>query len=66
MVLAPAFGVALWHGGFTCSGQLAFAAIAIAGVAWFRPRPRLLDIALVGGLAAAALANLASLAWNRG
>jgi len=66
VVLAPAFGVALWHGGFTCSGQLAFAAIAIAGVAWFRPRPRLLDIALVGGLAAAALANLASLAWNRG
>jgi O-antigen ligase len=66
VVVAPAFGVALWHGGFTRSGQLAFAAIAIAGAAWFRPRPQVLDIALVGGLAAVALANLASLAWHRG
>ncbi len=40
VVIAPAFGVALWHGGFTRGGQLAIAAIAVAGVAWFRPRPR--------------------------
>ena len=66
VVIAPAFGVALWHGGFTRGGQLAFAAIAFAGVAWFRPRPQAVDVALVGGLAAVALANLASLAWNRG
>jgi O-antigen ligase len=68
VVIAPAFGVALWHGGFTRGGQLAFAAIAVAGVAWFRPRPRpqAVAVALVGGLAAAAQANLASLAWNRG
>jgi O-antigen ligase len=65
VVIAPAFGVALWHGGFTRDGQLAFAAIAVAGVAWFRPRPQAVDVALVGGLAAAALANLASLAWHR-
>ena len=66
VVIAPAFGVALWHGGFTRGGQLAFAAIAVAGVAWFRPRPQAVDVALVGGLAAVALANLASLAWNHG
>jgi O-antigen ligase len=66
VVIAPAFGVALWHGGFTRGGQLAIAAIAVAGVVWFRPRPQALDVALVGGLAAVALANLASLAWNRG
>jgi len=66
VVIAPAFGVALWHGGFTRGGQLAIAAIAVAGVAWFRLRPQAVDIALVGGLAAVALANLASLAWNRG
>ena len=66
VVIAPAFGVALWHGGFTRGGQLAFAAIAVAGAAWFRPRPQAVDVALVGGLAAVALANLASLAWNRG
>ena len=66
VVIAPAFGVALWHGGFTRGGQLAFAAIAFAGAAWFRPRPQAVDVALVGGLAAVALANLASLAWNRG
>src|SRR6478672_8118807 len=66
VVIAPAFGVALWHGGFTRGGQLAFAAIALAGAAWFRPRPQAVDVALVGGLAAVALANLASLAWNRG
>src|SRR6478672_1540153 len=63
VVIAPAFGVALWHGGFTRGGRLAFAAIAIAGVAWFRPRPRAVDVALVGGLTAA---NLASLAWHHG
>jgi len=66
VVIAPAFGVALWHGGFTRGGRLAFAAIAIAGVAWFRPRPQAVDVALVGGLTAAALANLASLAWHHG
>src|SRR6476661_2324384 len=66
VVIAPAFGVALWHGGFTRGGQLAIAAIAVAGVAWFRPRPKAVDVALVGGLAAVALANLASLGWNRG
>ena len=66
VVIAPAFGVALWHGGFTRGGQLAFAAIAVAGVAWFRPRPQAMDVALVGGLTAAALANLASLAWHQG
>lgn len=66
VVVAAAFGVALWHGGFTRGGQLAIAAIAVAGVAWFRPRPHVFDLALVGGLAAAALANLASLAWHRG
>src|SRR6476646_6899571 len=66
VVIAPAFGVALWHGGFTRGGQLAFAAIAVAGVAWFRPRPQAVDVALVCGLAAVALANLASLAWNHG
>src|SRR6476659_389550 len=66
VVIAPALGVALWHGGFTRGGQLAIAAIAVAGVAWFRPRPQAVDVALVGGLAAVALANLASLAWNRG
>ena len=66
VVIAPAFGVALWHGGFTRGGRLAFAAIAIAGVAWFRPRPRAVDVALVGGLTVAALANLASLAWHHG
>jgi O-antigen ligase len=64
--IAAAFGVALWHGGFTRGGQLAIAAIAVAGAAWFRPRPQAVDVALVGGLTAAALANLASLAWNRG
>src|SRR6478672_8534108 len=66
VVIAPAFGVALWHGGFTRGGRLAFAAIAVAGVAWFRPRPQAVDVALVGGLTAAALANLASLAWHQG
>src|SRR6478672_4576643 len=66
VVIAPAFGVALWHGGFTRGGQLAFAAIAVAGAAWFRPRPQAVDVALVGGLTAAALANLASLAWHHG
>src|SRR6476620_6404280 len=66
VVIAPAFGVALWHGGFTRGGQLAFAAIAVAGVAWFRPRPQAVDVALVGGLTASALANLASLAWHQG
>src|SRR6476646_1269552 len=66
VVIAPAFGVALWHGGFRHGGQLAFAAIAVAGVAWFRPRPQAVDVALVGGLTAAALANLASLAWHQG
>src|SRR6476661_1049209 len=66
VVIAPAFGVALWHGGFTRGGQLAIAAIAVAGVVWFRPGPQAVDVALVGGLAAVALANLASLAWNHG
>src|SRR6478736_4979710 len=66
VVIAPAFGVALWHGGFTRGGQLAFAAIAVAGAAWFRPRPQAVDVALVGGLTASALANLASLAWHQG
>src|SRR6478735_5523603 len=66
VVIAPAFGIALWHGGFTRGGQLAIAAIAVAGVAGFRPRPKAVSVALVGGLAAVALANLASLAWNRG
>jgi O-antigen ligase len=66
VVLAPAFGIALWHGGFTRGGQLAIAAIAVAGVAGFRPRPQAVDVALVGGLTAVGFANLASLAWNRG
>jgi O-antigen ligase len=66
VVIAPAFGVALWHGGFTRGGRLAFAAIAVAGVVWFRPRPQAVDAALVGGLTAAALANLASLASHHG
>src|SRR6478672_8941828 len=54
VVIAPAFGVALWHGGFTRGGQLAIAAIAVAGVVWFRPGPQAVDVALVGGLAALA------------
>src|SRR3954452_5971022 len=68
VVIAPAFGVALWHGGFTGGGRLAIAAIAIAGAVGFRPRPRpeRVTVALVGGLAAVAVASLASLAWNRG
>src|SRR6476620_9492390 len=66
VVIAPAFGIALWHGGFTRGGQLAIAAIAVAGVAGFRPRPKSVSVALVGGLTAVALANLASLAWNHG
>ncbi len=66
VVIAPAFGIVLWHGGFTRGGQLAIAAIAVAGAAWFRPRPQAVDVALVSGLTAVALANLASLAWNRG
>ena len=66
VVIAPAFGIVLWHGGFTRGGQLAIAAIAVAGVAVFRPRPEAVPVTLVGGLTAVALANLASLAWNRG
>jgi O-antigen ligase len=66
VVIAPAFGIALWHGGFTRGGQLAIAAIAVAGVAGFRPRAQAVNLALMGGLTAVALANLASLAWNRG
>ena len=63
---AASVGVALWHGGYRTGGQLLIAAAAVACVAVARPRPRIgaLRDPLLGGLAAAAAANLASLAWN--
>ena len=33
VVVAPAVGVVLWHGGYTRAGLLAFAAVAAAGLA---------------------------------
>jgi hypothetical protein len=65
-VIAASLGVALWHGGYRTAGQLLLVAAAIACVAVVRPRPRAdaLRDPLLAGLAAAAVANLASLAWN--
>ena len=65
VVVAPAFGVALWHGGYTRGGLLAFAAVAAAGLALVRPAPPAAATVLLGGLTAVAAANLASLAWHR-
>ncbi|HET6848645.1 MAG TPA: O-antigen ligase family protein [Gaiellales bacterium] len=65
-MITASVGVALWHGGYRAGGQLLLAAAAIACVAVVRPRPRpaALRDPLLAGLAAAAAANLASLAWN--
>ncbi len=56
----------LWHGGYRSGGQMLLAGIAVACIVLVRPRPglRVLLDPLVGGLALAAAANLASLAWH--
>jgi O-antigen ligase len=64
VVVAAAFGVALWHGGYTRGGLLAFAAVGVAGVALVRPAPSAATTALICGLAATGIANLVSLAWH--
>src|SRR4051812_50098888 len=55
VVIAPAFGVALWHGGFTGGGRPAIAALPIAGAVGFPPPPPPARPTLppLGGLAAA-------------
>src|SRR5436309_510415 len=65
-VVAASLGVLLWHGGYRSGGQLLLTGIAVACIALVRPRPglRVLLDPLVGGLALAAAANLASLAWH--
>ena len=61
--MAPALGVMLWHGGFRSPAQLAVAAVAALAVVLYGAdlRPTLLG----AGLAVAAAAAVASLAWHQ-
>jgi len=61
--VAPALGLMLWHGGFRSPAQVALAGVAAIGLALYGAdlRPTLLS----AGLAVAATAAVASLAWHR-
>jgi len=54
----------LWHGGYRSAAQLAFVAVAVAGLVAIRPRSVPIRSPLWLGLAAAAAANLASLVFH--
>lgn len=60
--IAPALGLMLWHGGFRSPAQVALACVALLGLVLYggelRPTP------LLAGLALAAAAGVASLAWH--
>src|SRR5881392_56343 len=61
--VAPALGLMLWHGGFRSPAQVALAGVAALGLMLYGAdlRPTLLS----AGLAVAAAAAVASLAWHR-
>jgi O-antigen ligase len=63
LVVTPALGLALWHGGYRGPAQITLAAVAVIGAVVLRPReiPR---NPLWLGLVAVAAANAASLAWH--
>jgi putative inorganic carbon (hco3(-)) transporter len=62
--MAAALGLVLWHGGYRAPAQVVLAVVAAAGTLLVRPRSLPLRSILWLGLAVAAAASLASLAWH--